>query len=205
MLRQTMEMMRNPNAMQQAMRSQDLAMSQIENLPGGFSALRRMYEEVKTFFFSLLKFHLFWRICCCFCWESYCFLHLRSLILFNILNCLFDASPPMYWLLFNSHIIIHWLCFFSFVSLTLSFTLFSWSVYSGIWCVIQITFKIWTHAESNSQHIIVLRTFEYLAKMICEDIKLLLCLCLRQIMTVFSLLNLNVILHYFVTITLSLL
>jgi hypothetical protein len=46
MLRQTMEMMRNPNAMQQAMRSQDLAMSQIENLPGGFSALRRMYEEV---------------------------------------------------------------------------------------------------------------------------------------------------------------
>ena len=38
--------MRNPNAMQQAMRSQDLAMSQIENLPGGFSALRRMYEEV---------------------------------------------------------------------------------------------------------------------------------------------------------------
>lgn len=47
MLRQTMEMMRNPNAMQQAMRSQDLAMSQIENLPGGFSALRRMYEEVR--------------------------------------------------------------------------------------------------------------------------------------------------------------
>ena len=41
-----MEMMRNPNAMQQAMRSQDLAMSQIENLPGGFNALRRMYEEV---------------------------------------------------------------------------------------------------------------------------------------------------------------
>ena len=47
MLRQTMEMMRNPNAMQQAMRSQDLAMSQIENLPGGFNALRRMYEEVR--------------------------------------------------------------------------------------------------------------------------------------------------------------
>ena len=43
-----MEMMRNPNAMQQAMRSQDLAMSQIENLPGGFNALRRMYEEVST-------------------------------------------------------------------------------------------------------------------------------------------------------------
>eukprot|EP01038_Epipyxis_sp_PR26KG_P007254 gene7254-9890_t len=46
-LRQSMEMMRNPNAMQQAMRSQDLAMSQLENLPGGFNALRRMYEEVQ--------------------------------------------------------------------------------------------------------------------------------------------------------------
>lgn len=53
MLRQTMEMMRNPNAMQQAMRSQDLAMSQIENLPGGFSALRRMYEEVS---YSVIKY-----------------------------------------------------------------------------------------------------------------------------------------------------
>lgn len=40
-------MMRNPNAMREAMRSQDLAMSQIENLPGGFNALRRMFEEVQ--------------------------------------------------------------------------------------------------------------------------------------------------------------
>ena len=41
-------MMRNPAAMDQAMRSQDLAMSQIENLPGGFNALRRMYEDVQA-------------------------------------------------------------------------------------------------------------------------------------------------------------
>ena len=41
-----MEMMRNPHAMQQAMRNQDLQMSHIENIPGGFNALRRMYEEV---------------------------------------------------------------------------------------------------------------------------------------------------------------
>lgn len=41
-----MEMMRNPNAMREAMRSQDLAMSQLENLPGGFNALRRMFEDV---------------------------------------------------------------------------------------------------------------------------------------------------------------
>ena len=33
-IRQTIEMMRNPNAMREAMRSQDLAMSQLENLPG---------------------------------------------------------------------------------------------------------------------------------------------------------------------------
>lgn len=40
-------MMRNPNAMREMMRSQDLAMSQLENLPGGFNALRRMYEDVQ--------------------------------------------------------------------------------------------------------------------------------------------------------------
>jgi len=33
-IRQTIEMMRNPNAMREAIRSQDLAMSQLENLPG---------------------------------------------------------------------------------------------------------------------------------------------------------------------------
>ena len=47
-LRQTMEMMRNPHAMQQAMRSQELAMSQIENMPGGFNALARMYQDVQV-------------------------------------------------------------------------------------------------------------------------------------------------------------
>jgi ubiquilin len=46
-LRQTMEMMRNPDAMREAMRGQDLAMSQIENLPGGFNALRRVFEDVQ--------------------------------------------------------------------------------------------------------------------------------------------------------------
>jgi ubiquilin len=46
-LRQSMEMMRNPNARREAMRSQDLAMSQLENLPGGFNALRNMFETVQ--------------------------------------------------------------------------------------------------------------------------------------------------------------
>merc|ERR1719296_321993 len=47
MMRRSMEMMRDPSAMQNMMRNQDLAMSQIENLPGGFSALRRMYEDIQ--------------------------------------------------------------------------------------------------------------------------------------------------------------
>mmetsp|Transcript_8214 Transcript_8214/g.10092 ORF Transcript_8214/g.10092 Transcript_8214/m.10092 type:complete len:546 (-) Transcript_8214:308-1945(-) len=47
LMRRSMEMMRDPSAMQNMMRNQDLAMSQIENVPGGFNALRRMYEEVQ--------------------------------------------------------------------------------------------------------------------------------------------------------------
>lgn len=46
LMRQAMEYMQNPQAMEQMMRSQDLAMSQIENHPEGFNALRRMYQEV---------------------------------------------------------------------------------------------------------------------------------------------------------------
>jgi len=48
LMRRSMEMMRDPSAMQNMMRNQDLAMSQIENVPGGFSALRRMYEDVQA-------------------------------------------------------------------------------------------------------------------------------------------------------------
>jgi len=47
LMRRSMDMMRDPSAMQNMMRNQDLAMSQIENVPGGFNALRRMYEEVQ--------------------------------------------------------------------------------------------------------------------------------------------------------------
>lgn len=46
-LQQTMQAMRDPSHMATMMRNQDLAMSQIENYPGGFNALRRMYEEVQ--------------------------------------------------------------------------------------------------------------------------------------------------------------
>ena len=39
-------MMRNPNAMREAMRHQDIAMSQLENHPEGYNALRRMFETM---------------------------------------------------------------------------------------------------------------------------------------------------------------
>lgn len=46
-LRQTMEMMRNPAAFQELMRTQDRALSNLESLPGGYNALRRMYTELQ--------------------------------------------------------------------------------------------------------------------------------------------------------------
>jgi ubiquilin len=48
LMRQTMELMQNPEALRQLQRSQDLAMSQIENHPEGFNALRRMYQDVQV-------------------------------------------------------------------------------------------------------------------------------------------------------------
>jgi len=46
MMRQAMEMARNPQAMQEMMRGQDRAMQNIESMPGGYNALRRMHEDV---------------------------------------------------------------------------------------------------------------------------------------------------------------
>eukprot|EP00741_Cyanophora_paradoxa_P006092 tig00000983_g5907.t1 len=47
LLRQTMEMARNPELMREMTRNADRAMSNIEALPGGFDALRRMYTNVQ--------------------------------------------------------------------------------------------------------------------------------------------------------------
>ncbi|KAG2389011.1 hypothetical protein C9374_014411 [Naegleria lovaniensis] len=47
MIRRAMEMARNPELMREMMRNTDLAMSNIENLPGGFDALRRMYSDIQ--------------------------------------------------------------------------------------------------------------------------------------------------------------
>jgi len=47
LMRQTMEMARNPTMMQEMMRNQDRALSNLESMPGGFNALRRLYTDVQ--------------------------------------------------------------------------------------------------------------------------------------------------------------
>merc|ERR1712242_423599 len=46
-LRQTMEIARNPAMMQELMRNQDRAMSNLESIPGGQSALQRMFRNIQ--------------------------------------------------------------------------------------------------------------------------------------------------------------
>lgn len=46
LMQETMELMRNPETMQEILRSQDLAMRNLESIDGGTDALRRMYNDV---------------------------------------------------------------------------------------------------------------------------------------------------------------
>merc|ERR1711935_852295 len=46
-LRQTMEIARNPAMLQELMRNQARAMSNLESLPGGQNALQRMYRDIQ--------------------------------------------------------------------------------------------------------------------------------------------------------------
>ncbi|CAO2624575.1 UBQLN2 [Lemmus lemmus] len=46
-MRQTLEIARNPAMMQEMMRNQDLALSNLESIPGGYNALRRMYTDIQ--------------------------------------------------------------------------------------------------------------------------------------------------------------
>ncbi|OXU25105.1 hypothetical protein TSAR_006677 [Trichomalopsis sarcophagae] len=52
LLRQTMELARNPSMLQELMRSQDRAISNLESIPGGHSALRRMYRDIQEPMFA---------------------------------------------------------------------------------------------------------------------------------------------------------
>lgn len=47
LLRQTMEMSRNPSMLQELMRNHDRALSNLESVPGGYSALQRLYRDIQ--------------------------------------------------------------------------------------------------------------------------------------------------------------
>ncbi|CAI5437932.1 unnamed protein product [Caenorhabditis angaria] len=47
-MRQTMEMIRNPNMFQEMMRNHDLAMRNLQGIPGGEAALERLYNDVQA-------------------------------------------------------------------------------------------------------------------------------------------------------------
>ncbi|KAL7646691.1 UNVERIFIED_CONTAM: hypothetical protein RMT77_001944 [Armadillidium vulgare] len=47
LLRQTMELARNPAMLQELMRTHDRALSNLESIPGGYSALQRMYRDIQ--------------------------------------------------------------------------------------------------------------------------------------------------------------
>ncbi|XP_053215050.1 ubiquilin-1-like [Panonychus citri] len=57
-IRQAMETIRNPAAFQELMRTQDRALSNIESLPGGFDALRRMYTEFQEPMLNAAQEHI---------------------------------------------------------------------------------------------------------------------------------------------------
>ncbi|KDR22728.1 ubiquilin-1 isoform X2 [Zootermopsis nevadensis] len=46
-LRQTMELARNPSMLQELMRNHDRAISNLESIPGGYNALQRMYRDIQ--------------------------------------------------------------------------------------------------------------------------------------------------------------
>lgn len=52
---QTVELARNPAMMQEMVRNQDRALSNLESIPGGYSALRRMYTDIQEPMFSAAR------------------------------------------------------------------------------------------------------------------------------------------------------
>lgn len=47
LLRQTMDLARNPSALQELMRTHDRALNNLESMPGGYDALQRMYRDIQ--------------------------------------------------------------------------------------------------------------------------------------------------------------
>ncbi|OQV26092.1 putative Ubiquilin-4 [Hypsibius exemplaris] len=54
-IRQAMQVMRNPNMMQEMMRNYDRALSNLESLPGGFNALQRFYNDYQEPMYSAMS------------------------------------------------------------------------------------------------------------------------------------------------------
>lgn len=54
-----MELARNPAMMQEMMRNQDRALSNLESIPGGYNALRRMYTDIQEPMFSAAREQVF--------------------------------------------------------------------------------------------------------------------------------------------------
>lgn len=50
-----MELARNPAMMQEMMRNQDRALSNLESVPGGYNALRRMYTDIQEPMFTAAR------------------------------------------------------------------------------------------------------------------------------------------------------
>ncbi|KAF2879366.1 hypothetical protein ILUMI_26813 [Ignelater luminosus] len=47
LLRQTMDLARNPSVLQELMRTHDRALNNLESMPGGYDALQRMYRDIQ--------------------------------------------------------------------------------------------------------------------------------------------------------------
>nr|XP_010944280.1 ubiquilin-3 [Camelus bactrianus] len=54
-MRQTLEFLRNPAMMQEMMRSQDRALSNLESIPGGYNVLRTMYTDIMDPMFNAVQ------------------------------------------------------------------------------------------------------------------------------------------------------
>lgn len=59
-----MELARNPAMMQEMMRNQDRALSNLESIPGGYNALRRMYTDIQEPMFSAAREQVCWAVRC---------------------------------------------------------------------------------------------------------------------------------------------
>lgn len=97
-----MELARNPAMMQEMMRNQDRALSNLESIPGGYNALRRMYTDIQEPMFSAAREQVYRTFCC---WsfffyklsQKYCLENFKSrnnLAQKHVLNISMSCPPP---------------------------------------------------------------------------------------------------------------